>query len=91
MQGAQVSGETVKADVGRDLLLQSQQDSDRYDSKQQDATAVISAVSLSATWPTAYWLEPTMKAMTIAPLMRRSRMALSLSAVPINNSKMSLT
>ncbi|EOA2980070.1 TPA: hemagglutinin repeat-containing protein, partial [Yersinia enterocolitica] len=26
MQGAQVSGETVKADVGRDLLLQSQQD-----------------------------------------------------------------
>ncbi|MGE4919607.1 hemagglutinin repeat-containing protein, partial [Yersinia enterocolitica] len=23
MQGAQVSGETVKADVGRDLLLQS--------------------------------------------------------------------
>ncbi len=38
MQGAQVSGETVKADVGRDLLLQSQQDSDRYDSKQQDAS-----------------------------------------------------
>ncbi|HEI6786088.1 TPA: hemagglutinin repeat-containing protein [Yersinia enterocolitica] len=38
LQGAQVSGETVKADVGRDLLLQSQQDSDRYDSKQQDAS-----------------------------------------------------
>ncbi|HDV5959456.1 TPA: hemagglutinin repeat-containing protein, partial [Yersinia enterocolitica] len=38
MQGSQVSGETVKADVGRDLLLQSQQDSDRYDSKQQDAS-----------------------------------------------------
>uniref|UniRef100_UPI0011A0AD9C hemagglutinin repeat-containing protein n=1 Tax=Yersinia rohdei TaxID=29485 RepID=UPI0011A0AD9C len=35
---AQVSGDTVKADVGRDLLLQSQQDSDRYDSKQQDAS-----------------------------------------------------
>ncbi|HDL8541647.1 TPA: VENN motif pre-toxin domain-containing protein [Yersinia enterocolitica] len=38
LQGAQVSGETVKADVGRDLLLQSQQGSDRYDSKQQDAS-----------------------------------------------------
>ncbi|HHH2197718.1 TPA: hemagglutinin repeat-containing protein, partial [Yersinia enterocolitica] len=38
LHGAQVSGETVKADVGRDLLLQSQQDSDRYDSKQQDAS-----------------------------------------------------
>ncbi|WP_144426475.1 hemagglutinin repeat-containing protein, partial [Yersinia intermedia] len=38
LQGAQVSGETVKVDVGRDLLLQSQQDSDRYDSKQQDAS-----------------------------------------------------
>ncbi|UXD25901.1 Putative large exoprotein involved in heme utilization or adhesion of ShlA/HecA/FhaA family [Yersinia enterocolitica] len=38
LQGAQVSGETVKANVGRDLLLQSQQDSDRYDSKQQDAS-----------------------------------------------------
>uniref|UniRef100_UPI0016437517 hemagglutinin repeat-containing protein n=1 Tax=Yersinia alsatica TaxID=2890317 RepID=UPI0016437517 len=38
LQGAQVSGETVKADVGRDLLLQSQQDSDRYDSKQQDGS-----------------------------------------------------
>jgi filamentous hemagglutinin len=33
LQGAQVCGETVKADVGRDLLL-----SDRYDSKQQDAS-----------------------------------------------------
>ncbi|HDL7739383.1 TPA: hemagglutinin repeat-containing protein [Yersinia enterocolitica] len=38
LHGAQVSGETVKADVGRDLLLQSQQDCDRYDSKQQDAS-----------------------------------------------------
>ncbi|OWF75668.1 hypothetical protein B4900_20570, partial [Yersinia rohdei] len=38
LQGAQVSGETVKAEVGRDLLLQSQQDSDRYGSKQQDAS-----------------------------------------------------
>ncbi|HHH0896932.1 TPA: hemagglutinin repeat-containing protein, partial [Yersinia enterocolitica] len=38
LKGSQVSGETVKADVGRDLLLQSQQDSDRYDSKQQDAS-----------------------------------------------------
>ncbi|WP_196299384.1 hemagglutinin repeat-containing protein, partial [Yersinia thracica] len=32
--GAQASGETVKVDVGRDLLLQSQQDSDNYDAKQ---------------------------------------------------------
>ncbi len=37
--GAQVTGETVKADVGRNLLLESQQDSDRYDSKQQNASA----------------------------------------------------
>lgn len=37
--GAQVTGESVKADVGRNLLLESQQDSDRYDSKQQNASA----------------------------------------------------
>lgn len=37
--GAQVTGESVKADVGRNLLLESQQDSDRYDSKQQSASA----------------------------------------------------
>ncbi|AHK21643.1 hypothetical protein BF17_22040 [Yersinia similis] len=36
--GAQVSGETVKVEVGRDLLLQSQQDSDNYDAKQQNSS-----------------------------------------------------
>ncbi|GLR10269.1 Contact-dependent inhibition of growth factor CdiA [Mixta theicola] len=34
LNGAQVSGNRVTADVGRDLALSSQQDSDRYDSKQ---------------------------------------------------------
>ncbi|WP_315850855.1 VENN motif pre-toxin domain-containing protein [Yersinia massiliensis] len=40
--GAQVSGETVKVDVGRDLLLQSQQDSDNYDSKQTSTSGGVS-------------------------------------------------
>ncbi|WP_145546457.1 hemagglutinin repeat-containing protein [Yersinia intermedia] len=40
--GAQASGESVKADVGRDLLLQSQQDSDNYDSKQTSISGGIS-------------------------------------------------
>lgn len=39
LTGAQVNGETVKADVGRNLTLISQQDSDRYDSRQQNASA----------------------------------------------------
>ncbi|MDU6441484.1 MAG: hemagglutinin repeat-containing protein, partial [Pantoea sp.] len=39
LQGAQVSGEKVKAEVGRNLTLASEQDSDRYDSKQQSASA----------------------------------------------------
>jgi len=39
LQGAQVSGEKVKADVGRNLTLASEQDSDRYDSKQQSVSA----------------------------------------------------
>ncbi|WP_240476090.1 hemagglutinin repeat-containing protein, partial [Dickeya fangzhongdai] len=37
--GAQVSGEQITARVGGDLLLQSQQDSNRYDSKQSSASA----------------------------------------------------
>ncbi|CAI0711178.1 hemagglutinin repeat-containing protein [Serratia marcescens] len=37
--GAQASGEKVTVDVGRDLTLQSEQDSDRYDAKQQNASA----------------------------------------------------
>ncbi|VAG99925.1 filamentous hemagglutinin family outer membrane protein [Enterobacter hormaechei] len=39
LTGAQVNGETVKADVGRSLTLPSEQDSDRYDSRQQNASA----------------------------------------------------
>ncbi|MBK0035883.1 hemagglutinin repeat-containing protein, partial [Erwinia sp. S43] len=34
LQGAQVSGESVKADIGRDLLIASEQDRDHYDIKQ---------------------------------------------------------
>ncbi|EPX9372607.1 hemagglutinin repeat-containing protein [Yersinia ruckeri] len=40
--GAQASGESIKADVGRDLLLQSQQDSDNYDAKQTSTSGGIS-------------------------------------------------
>ncbi|WP_380181722.1 hemagglutinin repeat-containing protein, partial [Kalamiella sp. sgz302252] len=39
LQGAQVSGNSVKVDTGRNLTLTSEQDSDRYDSKQQSASA----------------------------------------------------
>ncbi|WP_456311303.1 hemagglutinin repeat-containing protein [Serratia proteamaculans] len=39
LKGAQVSGETVTADVGRNLTLASQQDSDSYDAKQQNVSA----------------------------------------------------
>ncbi|MBX9371938.1 hemagglutinin repeat-containing protein, partial [Serratia marcescens] len=39
LTGAQASGEKVTVDVGRDLTLQSQQDSDRYDAKQQNVSA----------------------------------------------------
>uniref|UniRef100_UPI0005760E4F VENN motif pre-toxin domain-containing protein n=1 Tax=Serratia marcescens TaxID=615 RepID=UPI0005760E4F len=37
--GAQASGEKVTVDVGRDLRLESEQDSDRYDARQQNASA----------------------------------------------------
>ncbi|AIK14231.1 hemolysin/hemagglutinin-like protein HecA precursor [Pectobacterium atrosepticum] len=37
--GAQVNGERIDVDAGRNLLLQSQQDSDRYDSKQTSVAA----------------------------------------------------
>ncbi|MGP2518212.1 hemagglutinin repeat-containing protein [Yersinia sp. 2545 StPb PI] len=40
--GAQASGETVKVDVGRDLLLRSQQDSDNYDAKQTSTSGGVS-------------------------------------------------
>ncbi|ALX93080.1 filamentous hemagglutinin [Serratia fonticola] len=39
LKGAQASGEKITVDVGRDLTLTSQQDSDRYDAKQQNASA----------------------------------------------------
>ncbi|WP_434965443.1 hemagglutinin repeat-containing protein [Escherichia coli] len=39
LTGAQASGETVKVDAGRHLTLTSEQDSDHYDSKQQNASA----------------------------------------------------
>lgn len=39
LTGAQVSGESVLADIGRNLTLASEQDTDRYDSKQQNISA----------------------------------------------------
>ncbi|MBK4717138.1 hemagglutinin repeat-containing protein, partial [Tenebrionibacter intestinalis] len=39
LQGAQVAGEAIKADVGRNLTLRSEQDSDRYDMKQSNVSA----------------------------------------------------
>ncbi len=46
--GAQANGETVKMDVGRDLLLQSQQDSDNYDSKQTSVSGGVSVAVIGA-------------------------------------------
>ena len=42
LQGAQVNGDKVKADIGRDLTLSSQQDSNNYNSKQQGMSAGLS-------------------------------------------------
>ena len=39
LTGAQVRGDSVKVDTGRNLMLTSEQDSDRYDSKQQNVSA----------------------------------------------------
>ncbi|WP_053014222.1 MULTISPECIES: hemagglutinin repeat-containing protein [Xenorhabdus] len=39
LKGAQVSGETVTADVGRNLHLASEQDKDNYDSRQENVSA----------------------------------------------------
>ncbi len=39
LTGAQAGGETVKVDAGRHLTLTSEQDSDRYDSRQQTTSA----------------------------------------------------
>ncbi|WP_159565440.1 hemagglutinin repeat-containing protein [Budvicia diplopodorum] len=38
LTGAVVSGESITADVGRNLTMTSEQDSDRYDAKQQNAS-----------------------------------------------------
>ncbi|QXF36140.1 hypothetical protein B0X70_03210 [Photorhabdus akhurstii] len=43
LKGAQVSGEQIAADVKRHLTLSSEQDSNRYDMKQQNVSAGISA------------------------------------------------
>ncbi|MDB6375307.1 hemagglutinin repeat-containing protein, partial [Photorhabdus bodei] len=43
LKGAQVSGEQITADVKRHLTLSSEQDSQRYDSQQQNASAGVSA------------------------------------------------
>ncbi|NUU64729.1 hemagglutinin repeat-containing protein [Enterobacteriaceae bacterium BIT-l23] len=45
LQGAQVSGESIKAEVGRNLTMRSEQDSDRYDMKQSSSSA-----GASVTW-----------------------------------------
>lgn len=42
LDGAQVSGDKVTVSTGRDLTLRSQQDSDRYDSRQTSTSAGIS-------------------------------------------------
>ncbi len=42
LKGAQVSGEQITADVKRHLTLSSEQDSNRYDMKQQNASAGVS-------------------------------------------------
>ncbi|MFP1825700.1 hemagglutinin repeat-containing protein [Lonsdalea quercina] len=39
LKGAQVNGETITADVGRNLTLTSEQDSNSYDAKQQSVSA----------------------------------------------------
>ncbi|WP_235201177.1 hemagglutinin repeat-containing protein, partial [Photorhabdus aegyptia] len=39
LKGAQISGDKVTADVGRSLHLQSEQDKDNYDSKQENVSA----------------------------------------------------
>ncbi|WP_255562306.1 hemagglutinin repeat-containing protein, partial [Rahnella sp. PD12R] len=39
IKGAQVSGEQITADIGHNLTIESLQDTDHYDSKQQSAAA----------------------------------------------------
>ncbi|MEN3755061.1 hemagglutinin repeat-containing protein [Mangrovibacter sp. SLW1] len=42
LQGAQINGDKISADIGRDLTLSSLQDSDNYNSKQQSVSAGLS-------------------------------------------------
>ncbi|PVZ84722.1 filamentous hemagglutinin [Serratia sp. S1B] len=46
--GAQASGETVKVDAERNLTLQSQQDSDRYDAKQTSVSGGVSVAVIGS-------------------------------------------
>lgn len=46
--GAQASGETVKVDAGRNLTLQSQQDSDNYDAKQTSISGGVSVAVIGS-------------------------------------------
>ncbi|MES4611335.1 hemagglutinin repeat-containing protein [Ewingella sp. CoE-038-23] len=46
--GAQANADTINADVGRNLTLQSQQDTDRYDSKQQSVSGGLSVAIIGA-------------------------------------------
>lgn len=39
LEGAQARADSIRADIGRNLILASQQDSDRYDAKQKQANA----------------------------------------------------
>jgi filamentous hemagglutinin len=48
LQGAQVSGESIKAEVGRNLTMRSEQDSDRYDMKQSSSSAVSGGADTQA-------------------------------------------
>ncbi|MGK9522589.1 hemagglutinin repeat-containing protein, partial [Salmonella enterica subsp. enterica] len=42
LTGAQLTGDKVTMDVGRNLTLSSEQDSDNYDSKQQNVSGGVS-------------------------------------------------
>ena len=48
LSGAQASGETVKVDAGRNLTLQSLQDSDNYDAKQTSVSGGVSVAIIGA-------------------------------------------
>ncbi|CAI1056545.1 hemagglutinin repeat-containing protein [Serratia fonticola] len=48
LAGAQASGETVKVDAGRNLSLQSQQDSDNYDAKQTSISGGVSVAVIGS-------------------------------------------